>query len=483
MWSWRPWAHAPTQPDFPSGHRPFPPGHAHPILEAHFSRLLGGFPGDRPLQGCFLPGTLPSPSLALAPPTRRFRAPPLWVPGCMNLGMVGLGQLSIPPQLLPPDRGSALRPQCPLLHPADPLAGCHRGNGWVALGCCWGGHSAPEVCLQQAPGRRSGHSRSQARWGASSKSLTPLPGSLVALKPRIRDPPSPWASAPGPQKLRNAAGPRREGRRPRPPLAPTPCCARSTSPMLPCTHAHLMLSATLSPLLLGIRMVSPVAPPPPESGAGPGGTWPPPRCPHSEATMFLLSWCVSPASSLPLLSSLSPRPPRSLFTRLQLTFLGLSLSPSLPVSFLPSAPHRDVPGPVTGPPPLPLPLCSCLSVSFCPVTSDSFSGADHLFPGCFAAVLTLWCGQNNSDFLIPSAVNPGSLLLTHSIFNLTLPLQLFQSPPPRACLCEHVSVCVYVRVLCSGRTSGRAPRASRVGWGVSLSSGQGQALTAGAPCL
>ena len=78
----------------------------------------------------------------------------------------------------------------------------------------------------------------------------PLPGSLVALKPRIQDPPSPWASAPGPQELQNAAGPRREGRRPRPPLAPTPCCARSTSPMLPCTYAHLMLSAiplTLAP--------------------------------------------------------------------------------------------------------------------------------------------------------------------------------------------------------------------------------------------
>lgn len=176
----------------------------------------------------------------------------------------------------------------------------------------------------------------------------------------------------------------------------------------------------------------------------------------------------------------APQPPHSPPTNLS---RPLSLSPSLPVSFLPSAPRRDVPGPVTGPPPLPLPLCSCLPVPFCPVTSDSFSGADHLFPGCFAAVLTLWCGQNNSDFLIPSAVNLGSLLLSHSIFNLTLPLQLFQSPPPRACLCEHVSVCVYVRVLCSGRTSGRASRASRVGWGVSVSSGQGQALTAGAPCL
>lgn len=206
VWSWRPWAHAPTQPDFPSGHRPFPPGHAHSILEAHFLRLLGGFPGDRPLQRCFLPGALPSPSLALAPPTRRFRAPPLWVPGCMNLGMVGLGQLSLPPQLLPPDPRSALRPQCPLLHPADPLAGCHRGNGWVALGCCVGEDILPPRSVSSrllgdrralgggvaTPGPKQGGVHLASR-------CPPLPGSLVALKPRIQDPPSPWASAPGPQ--------------------------------------------------------------------------------------------------------------------------------------------------------------------------------------------------------------------------------------------------------------------------------------------
>lgn len=107
-------------------------------------------------------------------------------------------------------------------------------------------------------------------------------------------------------------------------------------------------------------------------------------------------------------------------------------------------------------------LCTCLSVSLCPVTSNSFRGADHRFPGCFAAVLIQWCGQNNSDFLIPSAVNLRSLLLYPSIFNLTLPLQLFQSPlPPRACLREHVParvsalVCSCACVLCCGRASGR----------------------------
>lgn len=61
MWRWRPCACAPSQPDFPRGHMPFPPGHAHPILEAHFSRLLWCFP----LQGCFLPSTLPIPSLGI----------------------------------------------------------------------------------------------------------------------------------------------------------------------------------------------------------------------------------------------------------------------------------------------------------------------------------------------------------------------------------------------------------------------------------
>lgn len=99
--------------------------------------------------------------------------------------------------------------------------------------------------------------------------------------------------------------------------------------------------------------------PTPQSGVG-GRTGPghPIAAPRSEATMLPPSRCVSPPplglSSRPP-RSLSPCPPCSLFTCVRLTFLGFS--PSLPVSFLPSAPHRGAPGPGWAPPPLPLPLC------------------------------------------------------------------------------------------------------------------------------
>ena len=96
-----------------------------------------------------------------------------------------------------------------------------------------------------------------------------------------------------------------------------------------------------------------------------------------------------------------------------------------------------------------------------------------------------------TDFLIPSAVNLGSLLLSHSIFNLTLPLQLFQSPfPPRACLREHVSVCVCLCDACMRacallwpRLWEGAPRVPGSGGAFSVLSGQGRVLTAGAPCV
>ena len=65
MWRWGPCALAPTQPDFQSGPRPFPPSHTYSIPEAHFSWLLGCFSGNGPLLRCFLPGTLPSPKLGI----------------------------------------------------------------------------------------------------------------------------------------------------------------------------------------------------------------------------------------------------------------------------------------------------------------------------------------------------------------------------------------------------------------------------------
>lgn len=121
--------------------------------------------------------------------------------------------------------------------------------------------------------------------------------------------------------------------------------------------------------------------------------------------------CV-PASSLPVLAAASllfvPCAPRSL---LRSSPTNLSRPLSSPPSFLHLLPTGMSLGRRRAPAPLPLPLCALVSVSLCPGTSNSFRGADHLFPGCFAAVLMPWCGQNNSDFLIPSAVNLRSLLL------------------------------------------------------------------------
>lgn len=94
-------------------------------------------------------------------------------------------------------------------------------------------------------------------------------------------------------------------------------------------------------------------------GTGPGPDHPHRSCP--KATMFLLSRCVSPASSLPLLSaarsSLSPCAPAAL-TRLQLTFLGLSPPPP------PICSSQGSPWASDGPLRLsPACLCTCLSLS------------------------------------------------------------------------------------------------------------------------
>lgn len=122
---------------------------------------------------------------------------------------------------------------------------------------------------------------------------------------------------------------------------------------LPCTHACLVPCPSFSPLLLGIKWFPPWPHAPSGRGAG-----------RDLATPSLPRLRSHHASSVPvccprLLLCLSSR--RLLLVPLstaassscQLTFLGFS--PSLPVSFLPSAPHRDGPG--RAPPPLPLPLC------------------------------------------------------------------------------------------------------------------------------
>lgn len=277
---------------------------------------------------------------------------------------------------------------------------------------------------------------------AFSKSLPPTPTVLGGPEPPHPGSPRPLGLGAG--ALRDADGSwdhEGEGRRPRPPLAPMPCSPGPPRPRCPApTHASC-------PVHPSHRRSSgskwfPPWPHPPQSGVGgQGGTWPTHRCHPLRSHHVSVPVCV-PASSLPLLSAASLLVALSTLQPLHSCPTNLSRPLSLPPCLLPPICSSQ------GRPwarPGPLPLCPRLSVSLCPVTSGSFSGADHLFPGCLAAVLMLWCGQNNSDFLIPSAVNLGSLLLSHSIFNLTLPLQLFQSPlPPRACLREHVSMCACV---------------------------------------
>lgn len=144
-----------------------------------------------------------------------------------------------------------------------------------------------------------------------------------------------------PQELEHVPGPGREGEKPKPPLAPMPavpllCHAVSASPLWPCTHAHRALSHSPPPCSLGSKWFPPWAPPPPpprhwSGGRGRAGPGHPiaPLAPKPPC-FFRPGVCPPPPlclSSRPPCSSLSPCPRCSLFTRLQLTFLGLSLPP------------------------------------------------------------------------------------------------------------------------------------------------------------
>lgn len=303
------------------------------------------------------------------------RAPALWASGSLDLGIVGLGRLPLPLQLLPPDSGSALLPQSPFLHPADPSARCLQSKGWVAV---VGEDAEPLRSVssrllgdRRAPGGRAAALGPRGGRAASSKQhgdgkvcpCPPLPGFLVALKTPIWDPPVPGPQHSGPQELQNAPGPEREGRRPRPPLGPMPSCAHSALHPFP-PHA---LSHPFHHCSLGSKWFPPWPHPHPSGALGRAGTWPPHHSPCPEATMFLLSWCVSPASSPPLpsaaRSSCPPVRPAAFFTRLRLTLLGLSLSPLLPPICSSQGCPRASDGPLRLSLCLSVPLSLCLSLS------------------------------------------------------------------------------------------------------------------------
>lgn len=116
--------------------------------------------------------------------------------------------------------------------------------------------------------------------GAFSKSLPPTPTVLGGPEPP--HPGSPRALRPqrwSPKRCRQLLGPRRGGKEATAAPGSHALLARPTSPALPCTHACLMPRPSLSPSLLGIQMVSTVAPPPQSGARGQGGTRPPHRCP------------------------------------------------------------------------------------------------------------------------------------------------------------------------------------------------------------
>lgn len=139
-------------------------------------------------------------------------------------------------------------------------------------------------------------------------------GGLVTLPtPRILGGPevprsgslSPWASA------QWAWEGRREGRRPRLPLAPVPCCAHSPLPST--LHpSHLMLSCTLHHCSLGSKWFPLWPHPHPGGGRGRAGTWPPaslslPPSHHVSSVPVCVPRLLSAASLLLVpLSTLQP---------------------------------------------------------------------------------------------------------------------------------------------------------------------------------
>lgn len=91
----------------------------------------------------------------------------------------------------------------------------------------------------------------------------PLPQFLVALKhPPSRTPQTPRPQCWSPKRCRWLLGPRGGGKEATAAPGSHAPLARPTSPTLPCTHACLMPCPSLSPSLLGIQMVSIMAPPP-----------------------------------------------------------------------------------------------------------------------------------------------------------------------------------------------------------------------------
>lgn len=293
----------------------------------------------------------------------------------------------------------------------------------MALGCCWGGHSAPKVGQHQAPGRpedpktKSSHARSHAGRGCTQEGTRRWQGRPLSLlsglpvagnSPSEETPQPPGLSAAGPQELENARGPGREAR-----AAPGPHtrCAHPATDICP---APLPASCSAIPFITaswdpnGFHHGPTPTPRGAGAGRGPGHPHHSPRPPSRRPCFSCCGLCAPRLFSASPLGRLAPlRPLVSTLQPLHSAPTNLSLLASLSPLLPPICSSQECPRASDGPlrPSLCLSLCTCLSVSLRPVTSNSFSGADRLFPGCSAAVLTLWRGRNNFDFLIPPAAN------------------------------------------------------------------------------
>lgn len=241
---------AETPPDFPGGPMPVPPGHpTHPIRDTHCS-----WPGGRGLAGRPEPSTsfpaLPT-QLGIASPagTRPLRAPPS---GPCSLGLPRKASVNCPFLF-----SSCLQAQPPL---CPPSLGVRGGSPLAAVG----EDVQPRVCEHQFWAERGNSKRDG---GTPSKELE---DGRVGPRPCFQDSwglgsphpgsPGPWASRPGPPRTSERSWAREGAGRPG---LPCPAFRLHPSALHP---PHLIRSAIPSPPLLGIQMVSTMAPPPPAWG-------------------------------------------------------------------------------------------------------------------------------------------------------------------------------------------------------------------------
>lgn len=171
---------------------------------------------------------------------------------------------------------------------------------------------------------------------------------------------SPWASAQWAPRTSECSWAREGGKE----AKAAPGSHAQLCPFRPAPIPTACSQPSLPPLLLGIQMVSTVAPPPPKWGAGQGGDLATPSLSlprsHHVSSVLVCVPCLLSASPLGRSLLLSPCPPCSLLH-------SSPTNPSWPLSLPPPSSHLLLtgmsPGQRRAPPPFPLPLCALVSLS------------------------------------------------------------------------------------------------------------------------